>query len=735
LKTDAPHVKQLVLIGGGHTHALLVKRLCMHPIAGLRVVLISNVIETPYSGMLPGLIAGIYTREQTHIDVARLAEMAGATFILDRAAGIDKSTRLVHLNEHPPIHFDLLSIDVGITPQMEHVDGARQHSTPIKPVPEFLSMWQKVCEQSRHKAIRIIAVGGGAGGAETALAMRESLGDSAVIDIVDANNQLLNGHSARAASLMLREFHRHHINVHLNARVTSVSAEHIMIQGRTRLPYDYLFWLTSAEPPLWFRKQNLALDEKGFLAVDSHLRVVGEPNIFAAGDCATMVDSPRPKAGVFAVRQAPHLYENIKRTLMIQPLQSFKPQKHYMALMRLPRNRTLFSRHQTAFNSSWMWRLKHRIDQKFMDAFADLKPMMRSLTAQSNILAESLELQSQSKIQCRGCAGKLSHEDLIGSFAQLSPTAASLLDDDACESTIDGHRYLLQSIDGLSDLVGDPFLFGQIALEHACNDVAAKGVKPNAALVSVDVPRASSMIMRDMLGQVTSGFQKACSTHRLHYLGGHTSIGAELKIHCSITAWHNESVVWSKGKCRVGDLIVVTKPIGTAALLAAHMQGLCKGVWREQAIQSMLQSHLPIVAHLRQFDISSGTDITGFGLGVHVAQLIKGQDELSIQIHVDEIACLDGFLEVTDRKVRSSLFEDNLLALSQFAHPDLCDELAAAKLCNPETSGPLALALPAEHAHTLVMTLQKHGFERARIIGRVVHKPEQGFSLLPSMLR
>jgi len=156
LKTDAPHVKQLVLIGGGHTHALLVKRLCMHPIAGLRVVLISNVIETPYSGMLPGLIAGIYTREQTHIDVARLAEMAGATFILDRAAGIDKSTRLVHLNEHPPIHFDLLSIDVGITPQMEHVDGARQHSTPIKPVPEFLSMWQKVCEQSRHKAIRIM---------------------------------------------------------------------------------------------------------------------------------------------------------------------------------------------------------------------------------------------------------------------------------------------------------------------------------------------------------------------------------------------------------------------------------------------------------------------------------------------------------------------------------------------------------------------------------------------------
>jgi selenide,water dikinase len=369
-----------------------------------------------------------------------------------------------------------------------------------------------------------------------------------------------------------------------------------------------------------------------------------------------------------------------------------------------------------------------------MESFLNIKPMMPSAKSNATVLAESTKLREESNIQCHGCAAKLSHEDLVGSFGRLSPTAASLLDDDACESTVDGHRYLLQSIDGLTDLVGDPFIFGQIALEHACNDVLAKGVRPSAALVSVDIPRASSLIMRDTLGQLTSGFQKACSTHRIHYLGGHTSVGDELKVHCAITAWHNESVVWSKGKCRHGDLIVLTKPIGTAAIFAAHMQGLCKGVWREQAIQSMLQSHTPIMAVLRQHDISSGTDITGFGLGMHLAQLVKGQDELSIQINVDELACLDGFLEVTDCKVRSSLFEANLVALSQLAHPSLCDDLSSAKLCNPETSGPLALAIPPQHANALVNQLQKHGFERARVIGRVVHKPEQGHTLLPFTL-
>src|SRR5438876_3724269 len=176
MQQSTPITQDLVLVGGGHAHVHVLKRFGMRPVPGVRLTLITRDIETPYSGMLPGYVAGQYSFAECHIDLMRLARFAGARLIHDEALGLDRNGRQVLCRGHPPIRYDVVSLDIGSTPRLDDVPGAAEHTVSVKPISHFAARWEALLKRAQDQGqIRLAIVGGGAGGVELALSAQHRL--------------------------------------------------------------------------------------------------------------------------------------------------------------------------------------------------------------------------------------------------------------------------------------------------------------------------------------------------------------------------------------------------------------------------------------------------------------------------------------------------------------------------------------------------------------------------------
>ena len=371
--------KSLVLIGGGHSHAIALKLWGLNPLPDVNLTLISDVEQTPYSGMLPGHVAGFYTYEETHIDLRSLTQFAQAELVVDRAVGLDLVNNQVKLQNHTPIDFDYLSIDIGSTPNAIAVPGAIEYAIPAKPVPVFLAGWEKLLAEVNHhpkNKVSIAIVGGGAGGVELALNMnfrlrRESgrWGDGIEIHLIHRGHKLLSGHNNWVSNNLEQILVRRGIKLHLQESVAEVSADKVICESGLIINCDRVFWVTQATAPNWIRESGLATDSLGFILVKDTLQSVSHPQVFAAGDIVTMENYQRPKAGVFAVRQGQPLFKNWQSILTGKPLQSYIPQSKYLALIGTGDKKAIASWSSFGWRSRIFWFLKDYIDRKFMNQF------------------------------------------------------------------------------------------------------------------------------------------------------------------------------------------------------------------------------------------------------------------------------------------------------------------------------------------------------------------------------
>lgn len=360
----------LVLVGGGHSHAIALRLFGINPLPNVRLTLISEAPNTPYSGMLPGHVAGIYNYDECHIDLRSLTEFAKAGFICDRAISINLENKQVICANHPPVSFDLLSIDIGSTPATLSVPGAAEYAIPVKPVAKFLQEWNRIIKQ---KQISLGIVGGGAGGVELALNMQSGLPD-AEIHLFDRGQELMANHNRWVRQHLKKLLSDRGIHLHLGENVCEIKPQYIRCESGLTVECNYIFWVTQASAPNWPKISGLATDETGFILVNNHLQSVSHSDIFAAGDIATLIDNPCPKAGVFAVRQGKPLYENLRRKLQGKPLKPYQPQKKYLSLIGTGDNSAVASWGQFGWGSPLLWYLKDRIDRRFMTQFNQLKP-------------------------------------------------------------------------------------------------------------------------------------------------------------------------------------------------------------------------------------------------------------------------------------------------------------------------------------------------------------------------
>ena len=414
-------MKHLVLIGGGHSHAIVLKMFGIQPLPSVRLTLISDVLHAPYSGMLPGHVAGFYGYDECHIDLRSLAEFAGCQILIDRAIAIDINKNLVICQTRPPVNFDLLSVDIGSTPATLSVPGAAEYGIAAKPVPEFLASWnQLISEIPNHpqKPLRIAIVGGGAGGVELALNMQSRLGkeegfgnglcngfngwilryserrkrekrrgkkkEELEIHLFHSGAELMPAHNHRVRRRLQEILISRGIQVHLKEKVCAVKKieretnpqfptdYQISCKSGLKLECDRIFWVTQASAANWIRESGLAADSNGFMQVNDCLQSVSHPNVFGAGDIAAMVNYPRPKAGVFAVRQGKPLFENLQQFLLEKPLKPFAPQEQYLGLIGTGNKRAIASRGYFMWESALLWYWKDWIDRQFMQKFSNL---------------------------------------------------------------------------------------------------------------------------------------------------------------------------------------------------------------------------------------------------------------------------------------------------------------------------------------------------------------------------
>jgi len=368
----APLLKDLVLVGGGHTHVHVLRSFGMKPMPGVRLTLIGRDVETPYSGMIPGFVAGHYTFDECHIDLAWLCASTGARLVRGEATGIDRASRQVRLKDGSAVSYDLLSIDIGSAPSLETIPGARQWATPVKPIAELGRHWMASLERMKSwlGPLNVTVIGGGAGGVELALAidhrLRQAAKGAQVQVTLATKDEILAGHAVAARRRMRAIFQRRGLQLLEKAATVRIERGAVQLESGKWLQSDAVFVVTEASAAEWFATTGLPLDGRGFLAVADTLRSTGDERIFAVGDCATVLKHPRPKAGVFAVRQGPPLVENLRRVLLDKAPEPFVPQARYLSIIGTGDGRAVATRGSWAIEGAWVWRWKEHVDRKWM---------------------------------------------------------------------------------------------------------------------------------------------------------------------------------------------------------------------------------------------------------------------------------------------------------------------------------------------------------------------------------
>ena len=369
-------MKRLLLIGAGHAHAQVLLDQAQSPIPGVEVTVVSPHSLAPYSGMVPGWLAGLYTFDDTVIDFAKLCAAAGARWIQGELDSLDTELRTVQLNTGEQVVYDILSLNVGSTLQPPSMFGAEVLA--LRPLSELRSGYESLLERwqssTSEQDFTVTAVGGGAAGFESLLAVVQRLRTLKPQRrvhgrLVTRGATLLPGVSAMARRAATSALVEAGIQVQLGTDWS----------GSAAATTDLVLWATGAQAHAWqtdpARRGALAVSSRGFIQVDEELRSVSHPQVFAVGDCCEWAN-PLPKAGVYAVRMGPVLVHNLRAALgvvgvgSVQGGRPFRPQHQFLALLATGSGRAIASRGVLGAEGRWVWRWKDYIDRSFIRRFA-----------------------------------------------------------------------------------------------------------------------------------------------------------------------------------------------------------------------------------------------------------------------------------------------------------------------------------------------------------------------------
>ena len=706
-----PLTRDLVMVGGGHAHALVLRMWAMNPLPGVRITVINPAPTAPYSGMLPGHIAGHYAREDLEIDLVKLCRFAGARVVLGHATGIDRKAKTVQVEGHPDIAYDVASIDIGIHGEMPELAGFAEHGVGAKPLDRYVSQWNAFLDKARQKQVPpdVAVIGGGIAGAELALAMHNALNEantSPRVSLIEAAGNLT-GTNPRSLRRLEKALNQVGVELVSNANVVSIEKASVNLSHGEPVPSHFTVASAGARPHDWVLDTDLPL-HNGFIKVDANLNIEGDLSVFAAGDCCHMSASPRPKAGVYAVRSAPVLLHNLKARLAGGALKPFRPQRTYLKLISLGRKSAIAEKGPISFSGDILWRWKDHIDRKFMRVFLELPKM--EAPKLPDIAALGVRDILNDKPLCAGCGAKVGSGALEDALCELPDAQrADVLNrpgDDAAILQFENKKQVV-TVDHLRSFDEDPYRMARIATVHALGDIWAMGAEPQSILVSLVLPRMNSELQSRTLREIMAGVQSIARPEGAEIVGGHTSMGAEMTIGLTATGLTDTAI--SLDGALAGDALILTRPIGSGTLLAAEMAGEARG-YDIAALLEELQRPQGHAAKLLG-NAHAMTDVTGFGLAGHLWAMCQAS-ECGAQLDLSAIPTFAGAIELNKAGHRSSIYTDNSRIAENFQG---ISGAVGELLFDPQTSGGLLAAVSPTEAEGLLRELRDAGYTAALI--------------------
>jgi selenide,water dikinase len=697
MSSPVPLSRDLVLVGGGHAHALVLRMWGMDPLPGARLTVIDPNPVAPYSGMLPGMVAGHYRQSKLEIDLVRLARFAGARLIVGAVSAIDAGARRITVGASE-IGYDVASVDVGVHAMMPALPGFAEHGVAVKPLGPFADRWEAfvgAVAEGREDA-QAAVIGGGIAGIEVAMAMAHRLGPGAQVSLIERAAEIapegpvLRPRLRRALADM-------GVRVLTGARVARIEADAVLLEGGEAVPSRLTVGAAGARAHGWLAHCGLPVTDDGFVRVGADLRVEGQEALFAVGDCAHLGHAPRPKAGVFAVRAAPVLRDNLRAQLSGGPTRPFHPQRDYLKLISLGGKVAVAEKLGLAFSGRLLWRWKDRIDRAFMAKFAPLPAMQADPPPRIRALSE----EEGHEPMCGGCGAKVAPAVLRGAIAGPG--------DDAAVIETGGAQQVL-STDHLRGFTNDEALMARIAALHALGDIWAMGARPQAALVSVTLPRMSEALQARSMAEVMQAARDVLEAAGAEIAGGHSSMGAEASIGFALTGIVTGAPITLAG-AQPGDALILTRAIGSGTLLAAEMRGQAEGRDIVALFDRLVVPQGDAAAILA--GAHAMTDVTGFGLAGHLGNICRASG-VAAWIDPEAVPLMPGAEALAANGIRSTIWAANRRAAPVAG---LDEGARAALLHDPQTAGGLLAAVAAAEAEGLVAQLRAAGHQAARIGG------------------
>jgi len=723
--------------------------LAMKPIGGLRITLISEQTHSPYSGMIPGYLAGYYAYEDCHFDLRRLCEELGQRFIKAKIIGIDPQRKKIQLEGRAEIAYDCASINVGIEPKsLDHaLPEAASKLIPLKPISRFIRHWERLLADLKAyrggEALPIAVVGAGAAGVEIAIILKMLIvrnGWNAQVSLIHRHEFLVSANDRCAQKQLATALQDLDIKVFYHTEALKAEENGLLLKDAQGIIYTQDFFrvltATQAAAPLWFERSGLPVDADGFVRVAGNLLVQNEHDLFAAGDCIHFSPSPLKKAGVYAVRQGRVLEHNIRAFFTGKSaLKTFQPKKNVLSLITIGERKALVHQDSPSIlrwmGPSLLWTVKDGIDRRFMKRFQartfstkphDFKKVMPKPL--STLVPEDWESNT-----CGGCGSKLAASTLTLSLNKLDiPQDDSVLlgvkDGEDCALTrFSEYTLCLQSIDQFRAFISDPYLLGQIATQHALSDIYAMGGVARTAQVGLTLSPANRKIQQEDIFQVMSGVLDILTQSAVSLVGGHTGEGAELAIAIAVQGEVAPERVLRKQLTQPGNRLILTKPIGTGVIFSANMLAQANGKRVDEALSSMLQPNKTAMEIIKRFAVSGCTDITGFGLLGHAFEMMgkNNGNGLGVKIDYQSIPLLDGVCALFERGYHASIAQENYASLSSVLGAEVNNRRFPA-LFDPQTSGGLLFSVPSDQTEDCLQALDQHGVSRARVIGEVIEQ-------------